>query len=95
MASTSEYEAASKICRRNALKDKMERGELAYSFGLGTVLNPEIALMARTAGYDAILMNLEHSRTGLETASDIACACLNVGCVWPTIANITPIVEPS
>ncbi|KIY62414.1 Phosphoenolpyruvate/pyruvate domain-containing protein [Cylindrobasidium torrendii FP15055 ss-10] len=79
-----EYAAASAICRRNALKDKMDAGGIGYSFGLQTTLNPEIALMAKIAGYDALLLNLEHSKTGLETFNAIACAAL--------AENVAPIV---
>ncbi|KAI5480290.1 aldolase [Pseudohyphozyma bogoriensis] len=70
---------AQETCYRNPLKDEMEKDRLAYSFGLQTCLNTEMAVIAKEAGYHAILMNLEHSRTGLETMSYMATACLATG----------------
>ncbi|KAJ6606037.1 Phosphoenolpyruvate/pyruvate domain-containing protein [Mycena vulgaris] len=67
------------IARPNLVKQQMEAGEIAHSLGLRIVLSTEIALMAQRAGYHALLMNLEHSATGLETASAVSTACLNVG----------------
>ncbi|KAI5476498.1 hypothetical protein MNV49_007677 [Pseudohyphozyma bogoriensis] len=85
------YKTALEECRRNPLKDTMEAGTLAYSYGLQFTFNAEIALMAKKAGFQALLMNLEHTRTGLETMSTLACACLNVGItpmiVAPTLSS--------
>ncbi|KAJ6630338.1 Phosphoenolpyruvate/pyruvate domain-containing protein [Mycena sp. CBHHK59/15] len=72
------------VARPNLVKQRMQAGQIAHSLGLRIVLSTEIALMAQRAGYHAVLMNLEHSTTGLETASAVSTACLNIG--------ITPMV---
>ncbi|KAF8917009.1 Phosphoenolpyruvate/pyruvate domain-containing protein [Mucidula mucida] len=72
------------VVRPNLVKDRMAAGQIAHSLGLRICLSTEMALLAQRAGYHAVLMNLEHSATGLETASAICTACLNVG--------ITPMV---
>ncbi|KAJ7119116.1 Phosphoenolpyruvate/pyruvate domain-containing protein [Mycena epipterygia] len=83
-ATKADYAAVQAVARPNLVKQQMEAGQIAHSLGLRIVLSTEIALMAQRAGYHALLMNLEHSATGLETASAVSTACLNVG--------ITPMV---
>lgn len=80
-ATEADYAAVQAVARPNLVKQQMEAGQIAHSLGLRIVLSTEIALMAQRAGYHALLMNLEHSATGLETASAVSTACLNVGYV--------------
>ncbi|EIM89146.1 Phosphoenolpyruvate/pyruvate domain-containing protein [Stereum hirsutum FP-91666 SS1] len=75
---------AKSVVRPNLVKQRMQSGQIAHSLGLRIVLSTEIALLAERAGYHAVLMNLEHSATGLETMSAVSTACMNVG--------ITPMV---
>ncbi|KAI5480295.1 hypothetical protein MNV49_001254 [Pseudohyphozyma bogoriensis] len=68
----------------NTMKEAMAAGKLTWSFGLRKTFSLEMPMMAKVAGYHSILLNMEHSRTGLETMSEIACQCLNIG-VTPMI----------
>lgn len=70
---------AKAVVRPNLVKQRMQSGQIAHSLGLRIVLSTEIALLAERAGYHAVLMNLEHTATGLETMSAVSTACLNVG----------------
>ncbi|KAF4437199.1 aldolase [Fusarium acutatum] len=79
-----ELAEAREICRSNLVKQVMMDNQIATSFGLRLCLSAEIPLLAKRAGYSAVLMNLEHAPIGIETMRDISVACLNVG--------ITPMV---
>ncbi|GJC87747.1 2-dehydro-3,6-dideoxy-6-sulfogluconate aldolase [Colletotrichum liriopes] len=48
-------------------------------------------LVAKRAGYSAVLMNLEHMAMSMETMKDIAISCLNVG-ITPTV--VVPTCAP-
>ncbi|RSH94112.1 hypothetical protein EHS25_006766 [Saitozyma podzolica] len=67
------------LIRPNFLKDHMDSGALGFSFGITSAHSAEVVHFAKIAGYTAILMNLEHQRTGLETACELSCAALNLG----------------
>ncbi|WVQ83442.1 hypothetical protein IAT38_005583 [Cryptococcus sp. DSM 104549] len=75
---------ATEVVRPNLVKQTMAAGQLATSFGLRVAFSVEMPLIAKRAGYTAILMNMEHMAIGMETMSNIAVSCLNVG--------ITPMV---
>ncbi|RBA21176.1 HpcH/HpaI aldolase [Fusarium proliferatum] len=79
-----ELAEAREICRSNLVKQVMMDNQIATSFGLRLCSSTEIPLIAKRAGYSAILMNLEHAPIGIETMRDISVACLNIG--------ITPMV---
>ena len=70
---------AKEVCRPNLVKQLMLENKLAYSFGLRVAFSTEMPLLAKRAGYSAVLMNLEHMAMSIETMKDIAVACLNVG----------------
>lgn len=70
---------AREVCRPNLVKQLMLENKLAYSFGLRIAFSTEMPLIAKRAGYSAVLMNLEHMAMSIETMKDIAVACLNVG----------------
>lgn len=74
-----ELAEAREICRSNLVKHVMMDNQIATSFGLRLCSSTEIPLIAKRAGYSAILMNLEHAPIGIETMRDISVACLNVG----------------
>jgi hypothetical protein len=69
------------LCRENLVKQVMLNNKIATSFGLRLCFSAELPLIARHAGYSAILMNLEHTAIGIETVRDVSVACLNVGSV--------------
>lgn len=70
---------AREICRPSLVKKLMHENKLAHSFGLRVAFTPEMPLIAKRAGYSAVLMNLEHMAINMETMRDIAISCLNVG----------------
>jgi hypothetical protein len=74
-----ELAEAREICRSNLVKQVMMDNQIATSFGLRLCLSTEMPLIAKRAGYSAVLMNLEHAPIGIETMRDISVACLNVG----------------
>ncbi|KAH8898962.1 HpcH/HpaI aldolase [Thozetella sp. PMI_491] len=75
---------ARELCRPNLVKRLMLENKLAHSFGIRVAFSTEMPLVAKRAGYSAVLMNLEHMAMSIETMKDIAVSCLNVG--------ITPMV---
>ncbi|KAF2171781.1 hypothetical protein M409DRAFT_50425 [Zasmidium cellare ATCC 36951] len=82
---------AREVCRPNLVKKLMLENKLAYSFGLRIAFSTEMPLIARRAGYSAVLMNLEHMAMSIETMKDIAVACLNIG-ISPTV--VVPTCSP-
>jgi 2-keto-3-deoxy-L-rhamnonate aldolase RhmA len=63
----------------NTVKIKLDKGELAHSFSIKLVSTIEIVHYAAAAGYDAVLIDLEHSSMGLEATNQLSCAALQVG----------------
>src|SRR6185503_11890325 len=63
----------------NPLKEKLARGELAASMTVRLVSSVEIVRIAKTAGFDAIYVDLEHSAFSLETTGQIAVMALEAG----------------
>jgi 4-hydroxy-2-oxoheptanedioate aldolase len=64
---------------RNNVKDKLARDEPVYSIAVRLVRSIEIASIARTAGFDSIYIDLEHSSLSRDTAGQICMACLGLG----------------
>jgi 4-hydroxy-2-oxoheptanedioate aldolase len=64
---------------RNPVKEKLARGEVVASMTVRLVSNIEIASLARTAGFDTLYIDVEHSSFSLATASQICIAALAVG----------------
>ncbi|KAJ4998309.1 4-hydroxy-2-oxovalerate aldolase [Colletotrichum sp. SAR 10_66] len=75
---------ARETVRPNLVKSLMRQNRLAHSFGLRVAFSTEMPLVAKRAGYSAVLMNLEHMAMSMETMRDIAVSCLNVG-ITPTV----------
>jgi hypothetical protein len=71
--------AAREVCRPNTVKETMLSDKLAFSFGMRIAFSTEMPLIAKRAGYTALLMNLEHMAMSMETMKDVAVGCLNVG----------------
>ncbi len=70
---------------RNHLKEKLARGEVAASMTVRLVHGIEIARIAKTAGFDSLYVDMEHSSFSFETTSQICMAALQVG--------VTPLVR--
>lgn len=70
---------------RNHVKDKLGRGEVVASMTVRLIRGIEIARIAKTAGFDSLYVDLEHSSFSLETTSQICIAALEAG--------ITPLVR--
>src|SRR5215475_12864997 len=63
----------------NSARERLARGEIALGFGVRLAKSAEIAKAARTAGFDWLFIDLEHSALSIETASQLAIAALDAG----------------
>lgn len=63
----------------NRVKEKLARGEVVASMIVKLVKGVEIARLARTAGFDSLYVDIEHSSFSFETTSQICMAALEVG----------------
>jgi 2-keto-3-deoxy-L-rhamnonate aldolase RhmA len=70
---------------RNHMKEKLSRGEVVSSITVRLVRGIEIARIAKTAGFDSLYVDMEHSSFSLETTGQICMAALAAG--------ITPLVR--
>jgi 2-keto-3-deoxy-L-rhamnonate aldolase RhmA len=70
---------------RNALKEKLDAGGLALGVGLRGARSVEIGKAMRTAGFDWLFIDMEHTAIDIATASDISVAAQDAG--------ITPMVR--
>jgi 4-hydroxy-2-oxoheptanedioate aldolase len=77
---------------RNHTKEKLSRGEPAYSMTVRLVRTVDIAAIASTAGFDSVYIDLEHSSFSLEAAGQICMACNSLG-VTPLVR--VPGLDPS
>src|SRR5499427_4948948 len=64
---------------RNNVKEKLACGEVVASMTVRLSRSVEIARLARTAGFDSIYVDVEHSSLSLETTSQICVAALETG----------------
>src|SRR4051812_49949589 len=64
---------------RNPVKEKLARGEVVASMTVRLVRGVEIARIARTAGFDTLYVDVEHSSFSLETTGQICLAALEAG----------------
>jgi 4-hydroxy-2-oxoheptanedioate aldolase len=64
---------------RNNVKEKLARDEVVASMTVRLVRSIEIARIARTAGFDTLYVDVEHSSFSLETTSQICMAALEAG----------------
>jgi 2-keto-3-deoxy-L-rhamnonate aldolase RhmA len=90
---------ALEVVRPNLVKQTMLDNKLAFSFGMRIAFSTEMPLIAKRAGYTAVLMNLEHMAMGMESMKDIAVGCLNVGWAghrgWSRVAFAHRSITPS
>lgn len=70
---------------RNAMRDKLARGEVVSSITVRVSRGIEIAQIASTAGFDSLYVDLEHSSLSLDTAGQICLAAQALG--------VTPLVR--
>ena len=63
----------------NPLKDKLARGALTASMTVRLVSSVEIVRIAKTAGFDAIYVDLEHSAFSIETTCQLSVMALEAG----------------
>lgn len=66
---------------RNAVKEKLARNEVVASISIRLTRGVEIAQLAKTAGFDMIYIDLEHSTATLEATGQICLAALGIGLV--------------
>ena len=64
---------------RNNVKEKLARGEVVASMTVRLSRSIEIARLAKTAGFDSIYVDAEHSSLSLETTGQICIAALEIG----------------
>jgi 4-hydroxy-2-oxoheptanedioate aldolase len=64
---------------RNNVKEKLARGEIVASMTVRLARSIEIARLAKTAGFDTLYVDVEHSSLSLETTSQICIAAMEIG----------------
>jgi 2-keto-3-deoxy-L-rhamnonate aldolase RhmA len=64
---------------RNNVKAKLGRDEVVASMTVRLIRSIEIARIARTAGFDTLYVDLEHSSFSLETCGQICMAAVEAG----------------
>ena len=70
---------------RNVALDRLRAGDLSLGVILRQARSVEIGPVMETAGFDWLLMDLEHNTMSLETVGEISVGCLGTG--------ISPIVR--
>src|SRR5271170_6761787 len=82
---------------RNPMKEKLERGEVVASMTVRLVQRIEIARLAKTAGFDSLYVDMEHSSFSLQATSQICMAALAAGLTplvrVPGIAAVSRILD--
>lgn len=73
------------LVQTNAMKAKMDSGELAVGMIVRLMRGVEIAAIARSAGFDSLYIDLEHCSFTLETIGQI--------CVTAAALGVTPLVR--
>jgi 4-hydroxy-2-oxoheptanedioate aldolase len=66
---------------RNNVKEKLARNEIVASMTVRLVRGIEIAQIAKTAGFDMLYIDIDHSSFSLDTTGQICLAALNAGIV--------------
>jgi 4-hydroxy-2-oxoheptanedioate aldolase len=64
---------------RNNVKEKLERDEVVASMTVRLIRTVEIARIARTAGFDTLYVDIEHSSFSLDACGQICMAALEAG----------------
>ena len=63
----------------NSFIQKMRDGHIVSSMTVKLIKGIEIAQIAKTAGFDAIYIDLEHSALSLESTGQICMAAMGIG----------------
>ncbi len=63
----------------NPARERLVRGEVSLGFGVRTARSVEIAKAMKTAGFDWLFLDLEHSAMSIETAAQLAITGLDAG----------------
>ena len=69
----------------NHTKQHLDAGQLALGMGMRALRNVDAGMIAKTAGFDWLFIDMEHSAMDVDQASQVSIACLGLG--------ITPIVR--
>ena len=69
---------------KNLMKAKMASGELAVGMIVRLMRGVEIAAIARSAGFDCLYIDLEHSPLTMDATGQICLACLDIG-IMPAV----------
>src|SRR5947207_6225687 len=64
---------------RNSVKEKLARGEVVASVTVRLVPTVEIVRIAKSAGFDSLYIDLEHSSFSLQTTSQLCIMALEAG----------------
>ena len=64
---------------RNSVKEKLARGEVVASMTVRLVPTVEIVRIAKSAGFDTLYIDLEHSAFSMQQASQISIMALEAG----------------
>jgi len=64
---------------RNPARERLEAGELALGIGIRQSRHVSIARAMKTAGFDFLFLDMEHSALPLDTAAQISVAALDAG----------------
>ncbi len=70
---------AAKDVLRNSVKEKLARNEVVASITVRLVGSNEIVRIAKTAGFDTLYIDLEHSSLSMETTSQLSIMALEAG----------------
>jgi 2-keto-3-deoxy-L-rhamnonate aldolase RhmA len=63
----------------NAVKEKLQRGEVVASITVRLVPTVEIVRIAKSAGFDSLYIDLEHSSFSVQTTSQLCIMALEAG----------------
>src|SRR3990172_2236865 len=69
---------------RNTFKEKLAMGKVASTLSIRVFGSIEIVQIAKTCGFDALYIDLQHSSLSLQTTSQLSIAALGAG-VMPIV----------
>src|ERR1051325_4909605 len=69
---------------RNNVKEKLKRNEVVASMTVRLARSAEIARIAKTAGFDMLYIDLEHSPLTFDATGQICMSCLDLG-IMPAV----------
>jgi hypothetical protein len=64
---------------RNVAREKLKQGQLSLGVGVRMTRSVEIARAMAVAGFDWLILDIEHGVMSLETCAQISTAALDVG----------------